>query len=31
MSKTLGGIKGIIFFLFWLAVGGFMVYMAVNY
>ena len=31
MSEKLGGIKGILFFSFWLAVGVFMVYMAVKY
>ena len=31
INRLAGGIKGILFFLFWLSLAAFMVYMVLNY
>lgn len=31
INRLAGGIKGVLFFLFWVAVAAFMVYMVLNY
>ena len=31
INRLAGGIKGILFFLFWVALAAFMVYMVINY
>ena len=31
INRLAGGIKGVLFFLFWVAVAAFMVYMVINY